>query len=170
MNENIDLTKILKDCPTGTKFYSSIYGELIYSYTYISPSAAKFVFILPNSNSMFDNTPIKIEYYWNGKYIINMGECTLFPSKDQRDWSKFTVPWYKKPKFDPNTFQPFDRVLVQYAFKGTWRCEIFSHIMETNCFVCSSGAYKRITPYNDDTKHLVGTNEEAPEYYRYWEN
>lgn len=25
-------------------------------------------------------------------------------------------------------------------------------------------------PYNDDTKHLVGTKEEAPEYYRYWED
>ena len=24
-------------------------------------------------------------------------------------------------------------------------------------------------PYNDDTKHLAGTNENAPEYYRYWE-
>ena len=28
MTENIDLTKILKDCPIGWKFYSSIYGEV----------------------------------------------------------------------------------------------------------------------------------------------
>ena len=28
MNENIDLTKILKDCPKGWKFYSSIFGEV----------------------------------------------------------------------------------------------------------------------------------------------
>ena len=28
MNENIDLTKILKDCPEGWKFYSSVYGEV----------------------------------------------------------------------------------------------------------------------------------------------
>ena len=28
MNENIDLTKILKDCPTGTKLYSTIYGNV----------------------------------------------------------------------------------------------------------------------------------------------
>ena len=27
-----------------------------------------------------------------------------------------------------------------------------------------------IYPYNDETKHLVGISEEAPEYYRYWEN
>ena len=28
MNENIDLTKILKDCPKGTKFYTPIWGEV----------------------------------------------------------------------------------------------------------------------------------------------
>ena len=28
MNENIDLTKILKDCPKGWKFYSSVFGEV----------------------------------------------------------------------------------------------------------------------------------------------
>ena len=28
MNENIDLTKILKDCPKGTKLYSTIFGEV----------------------------------------------------------------------------------------------------------------------------------------------
>ena len=30
MNENIDLTKILKDCPIGWEFYSSIYGYVIF--------------------------------------------------------------------------------------------------------------------------------------------
>lgn len=25
-------------------------------------------------------------------------------------------------------------------------------------------------PYNDDTKYLAGTNKEAPEFYRYWED
>ena len=24
--------------------------------------------------------------------------------------------------------------------------------------------------HNDDTKHLIGTKEEAPEFYRYWED
>ena len=28
MNENINLVEILKDCPEGTKLYSSIYGEV----------------------------------------------------------------------------------------------------------------------------------------------
>lgn len=28
MNENIDLTKILKDCPNGTKLYTPLTGEV----------------------------------------------------------------------------------------------------------------------------------------------
>ena len=28
MNEKIDLTKILKDCPIGTKFYSPVWGKV----------------------------------------------------------------------------------------------------------------------------------------------
>ena len=27
-----------------------------------------------------------------------------------------------------------------------------------------------VIPYNDDTKHLIGTTENAPFYYRYWED
>ena len=28
MNENIDLTEILKNCPEGWEFYSSVFGEV----------------------------------------------------------------------------------------------------------------------------------------------
>ena len=30
MNKNIDLTKILKDCPDGTKLYSTIFGDVTF--------------------------------------------------------------------------------------------------------------------------------------------
>ena len=30
MNENIDLTKILKNCPKGWEFYSSMYGSVAF--------------------------------------------------------------------------------------------------------------------------------------------
>ena len=63
MNENIDLTQILRDCPKGTKFYSSIHGELLYSWMYLSSSASKITFIKPDSTSMADGTPITVDYY-----------------------------------------------------------------------------------------------------------
>ena len=95
-------------------------------------------------------------------------EIMLYPSREQRDWSKFTAPWLKKEKFDPKTLQPFDKVLVRIFKTAKWRCEHFSYFTEGyDQPYMASTAYPYCVPYNDDTKHLVGTTEEAPEYYRY---
>lgn len=169
MNENIDLTKILKDCPRGWKLYSSVYGEVV------------FIEVLDNDQDIQRlKFPIKLmdesgeNYYVSleGKHRWRLGECTLFPSKDQRDWSKFTAPWYKKEKFDPKTLQPFDKVLVRDGHEEKWNAILFSHFCnEYNFpFVGNTTNWRYCIPYNDDTKHLVGTTDEAPEYYRYWED
>ena len=74
-------------------------------------------------------------------------------------------------RFDPKTLKPFDKVLVRECDGDIWRCSIFSHMWKDNLpYVCNGICYKCCIPYNDDTKHLVGTTEEAPEYYRYWED
>ena len=94
----------------------------------------------------------------------------LFPSKEQQDWSKFKV---KKPKFDPKTLNAFDRVLVRDVCHEKWRSDFFSHIDEINDdypYTTIVTSYRFCIPYNDDTKHLVGTSDEAPEFYRYWED
>lgn len=162
MNENIDLTKILKDCPKGWKFYSSAFGDV--EFDSMSEYNINPICIRVNANFY----PFLNKY---GKYYIeNKGECILFPSKDQRDWSKFTAPWYKKERFDPKTLNPFDRVIVRDDNCDEWVCTIFSHHGE-DCgypYNTASGAYVCCIPYNNDTKHLIGTNGEAPEYYRYW--
>ena len=164
MNENIDLTKILKDCPKGWKLYCSIYGEV------------EFVCI-----DEYEEYPIKVmvkrkfidafsrKGFIRPQYNI---KGILFPSKDQRDWSKFTAPWYKKGRFNPKTLNPFDRVLVRNYKTTKWRCEHFSHFDGCNYNPCiaSCCSYTFCIPYNEETKHLVGTTEEAPEYYRYWED
>ena len=166
MNKNIDLTKILKDCPIGTKLYSTIYGEVEF---YELDQSSSYPIILQTYNGF---RPCVTKY---GMYAIdyeNKGECVLFPSKEQRDWSKFTAPWYKKDKFDPKTLNPFDKVLIRNYNAEDWCCDSFSHVSDgsnTYVYVSSRSIYKRCIPYNDDTKHLIGTAEEAPEYYRYWE-
>ena len=167
MNEKIDLTEILKYCPVGWELYSSVLGEV--SFKEITDD---------------DDYPITVDcenwgsesFTAEGKlYIKDNGECILFPSKDQRDWSKFSAYWYKnneneKEKFDPKTFQPFDRVLGCLV-DSYWKCDIFSNIIETAYFPykCSGDSYIRCIPYNDETKHLVGTTDAAPDFYRYWE-
>ena len=323
MNENIDLTKILKDCPKGTKLYSTVYGEV----TFIASSDTLQLYPI---SVRLNNKMVEI-FTSEGKLLNKFdGECTLFPSKDQRDWSKFTAPWYNKPieqkfrvgqyitdghnsgqiieaechcykildftgntniiipftlqdnyhlwtiqdakdgdvltlswmengnlfekivifkkyhnegvkglyngpcvegygitfmnreilftneevpyysktwtcnlqpatkeqrnlllqkikeagyewnvesksleeKFDPKVLKPFDKVIVR-SNNGEWECAIFSHIKDYGGdyqYDCCYMIYRYCIPYNDETKHLVGTTEDAPEYYRYWED
>ena len=326
MNENLNLVEILKDCPKGTKLYSTIFGEVK----------------LHEVRYGIDIYTICIEnkaggQYWltsDGRYADRFdGECTLFPSREQRDWSKFTNPWYKKEKFvepkfhvgqyvtdgyvggqitsiednyhcykildfmggtnttipftlqdnyhlwtikdamdgdillspstpegdkecpfifkeidkdrivrfhaallqsesikisdgitnvmgyanagyhtpatkeqrdalmkaindagyewnakkkelkklvevqdrfDPKTLRPYNRVIARDEENATWRATLFSHYNKDDGasypFVTIGDIFSVCIPYNEDTKHLVGTKDKAPEYYRYWED
>ena len=82
-------------------------------------------------------------------------------------------------KFDPKTLKPFDKVLVKNDDDITWVAALFSHIIEFHDEVTGNDYLESVTsyctssfciPYNDDTKHLVGTTEEASEFYKYWED
>ena len=92
MNENVDLIKILKNCPRGFKLYSAVHGEV----TFLSIEDRKY--------------PIGV--------LLKNDDC--------------------KRKYYP--------------------------------FRCVGNGYLYCIPYNNDTKRLVGTTDEAPEYYRYWED
>ena len=169
MNKKIDLTQILKDCPKGTKFYTPIWGEV----TFIKINIGC-VYPICIETNVYDDY---INLTKDGRYLsIPNTECIIFPSKEQRDWSKFTAPWYKKEKFDPKTLKPFDRVLTRID-GGDVYCWFADFVSAPTIekydllpSVMSNKDANMIIPYNDDTKHLVGTAEEAPEYYRYWED
>ena len=163
MNENIDLTKILKDCPKGTELWSDNYGTVKFVNIH---TELDYPIVVEIANGML--AKYTEEGWWHKNFAAN---CLLWPSKDCRDWSKFTAPWYKKEKFDPKTLKAYDKVLVNDSDGGRWKINIFSHISNgAYPYRCIVDFYKRCIPYNDDTKHLVGTKEEAPEYYRYWED
>ena len=84
----------------------------------------------------------------------------------EKDKERVTVE-----RFDPNTLKPYDKVLVRDCNSGNWVCDLFSHIgnKDTYPFYCVSNYYRWCIPYNDDTKHLIGTSESPSKYYRYWE-
>lgn len=171
MNEKLNLVDILKDCPFGKKLYSTVFGEVKFDRidTILShPIVVRIGRIEDDHTETFAA---------DGRlYSYHSGECVLFPSKEERDWSKFNpkkTKQPKQPKFDPKTLQPFDKVLVRNESKYVWDCNLFSYIKPESevykyCSLCCGYIY--CIPYNDDTKHLVGTTEEAPEYYRYWED
>ena len=162
MNENIDLTKILKDCPKGTKLYSSTFGQVEFQYIKSNPM---YPIVIKLENGVIESIAS------DGKIFNDYnGECIIFPSKDQRDWSKFTAPWYKKDKFDPKTLKAFDKIIARVE-GGIWFCELLSFIGEGRNIVKGLASYYNYcVPYNEETEHLIGTTDEAPEYYRYWED
>ena len=296
MNENLDLTEILKDCPEGTEFYSSIYGNV--KFKRINKEDIKHPIEFYTLNDYHDAAA-------DGRHLYMFdGECTFFPSKDQRDWSKWQRPFVdgdivyydkfvsifkkwgdstlfyshisievnsgetkdrcfgkfirkesrfateeektklfqvikdngykwnveekkleklivpkfkvgdkvrnkangrmtgtifalyeevyevKNPlgnefsidfisqdnyellpnKFDPKTLQPFDKVLARDSEEQSWEACIYSHMNECENypFTASLIKWRYCIPYNNDTKHLVGKIDEAPEFYRYW--
>ena len=168
MNENINLCEILKDCPKGTKFYSTIFGEETY-FIKMDPYQGnpRPIVIHGKDEGMVFNLS-----RFGHPYADSCGECCLWPSKYVRTW----VGWkYPKPKFDPKTLKVFDRVLARIGGGDAycWFADFVSvPALEGDTIVCVIGNRdaSMIIPYNEETKHLVGTTEEAPEYYRYWED
>ena len=166
MNENINLCEILKDCPKGTKLYSSIFGEVEFQ----EVTKGNEYPIVVSTNNIIDEEREQVKFASDGKFWAEHkdAECVLFPSKDCRDWSKFKI---SKTKFDIKTLKPFDKVLVRDECEDIWRCNFYSYYENTNFpFVCVYSFYKQSIPYNDETKHLVGTNQTPPEFYdKCWE-
>ena len=131
-----NISKILKDCPKGTKLYSAVHGECILDSVY--------------------NTGIHIKLHDDGKNIYSFNEfgqygsfnseCLLFPSKENRDWS---------------TFQPFkDGDVLSYQFSGFKNRSIYIYKqhnkMNTSYYVALSGG--------DDSKLLISDKEENALY------
>lgn len=163
MNENLNLCEILKHCPAGTKFWSPVWGDvfLVEIKKEKTPGVA-FIPIVINAIGIKD-----ITLFSDGRYSCSEeAECVIFPSKDQRDWSKF-----KGPKFDPTDLKPFDKVLIKRP-GGQWGCDFFSDISmepENEKVYCTGMIGYECIPYNDETKHLVATSDDCPDFYKWWE-
>lgn len=79
----MNIAKILKYCPKGTKLYSLIHGEVTLEKV---ENSGKYPIKVALNNG------ITTYYTKDGMFFKESGECILFPSKDQRDWSKFRLP------------------------------------------------------------------------------
>lgn len=158
MNENLDLVKILNDCPVGTRLYSAIHGEVTLNHVSSEDVNYPIIAIWREGTASFTRY---------GRYAIKSdGECVLFPSKDQRDWSKFKAT---VDKFDYSTLQPFDKVLVRDDDDSFWKCNLLSHRCGYIVYCVSNyWNWTQMIPYNDETKHLVGTADRPDEKYIWW--
>lgn len=145
----MNIAGILRKCPKGTKLYSPVFGEVElakvdddedYPITCITENGVYRIF---TSDGM-----IFCDY--------SDAECMLFPSKDQRDWSKFGVSDQVTDQESKHQFKPFDKVLVRDSDEEEWECNLFSHIDEEGLYYCVSSWSFQCIPY-EGNEHLLGT-------------
>ena len=83
MNENLNLVEILKDCPSGTKLYSTVFGEV--EFDRVVKSSTEYLI------------EIKLESFSGHKYLTAEGklfakydgECQLSVVKQKEDLYEF---------------------------------------------------------------------------------
>ena len=80
MEQNINISEIMKDKPVGLKFYSNTFGYISFNGVHKDR-----VYFFSEDNNAHSVKP-------NGK-MYDGGECIIFPSKEMRDWEKFS--WKK---------------------------------------------------------------------------
>lgn len=149
----MNIAEILKNCPNGTKLYSPIYGELslVGVQTKTISNYPICCYVIRSGNA--------VSFTKDGKFIITDDELTLFPSKTQRDWSKFGVTDQKQK----TELKPFDKVLVRDRDDRKWGCDLFCHLGDKEgVFVCISSWWRQCIPY-EGNEHLLGTTKKPEE-------
>ena len=73
-------------------------------------------------------------------------------------------------KFDPHTLKPFDKIITRIDSEHSWNIDFFSCFRLKELPFCISGIKCDVIPYNDNTKHLIGTTDDVPDFYKYWED
>lgn len=80
MENKINISELLKDCPKGMELYSPIFGKV-----YLNE-------IRPHLAIVVTTDKYKEEFLYDGRYGLN-GECMLFPSKGKTTWEGIKAPF-----------------------------------------------------------------------------
>ena len=75
----------------------------------------------------------------------------------------------KIEKFDPTLLEPFAKVLVRFDNDDRWKISFFERVVKArNGYTYSTilGNSRQCVPYNKETKVLVDTDNEVPEFYK----
>lgn len=148
----MNVAEILRKCPNGTKLYSPVFGEVELTKVDYDEEYPITCITKNGDYGLFTR---------NGMLFCSYSdtECMLFPSKDQRDWSKFgATDKETKPQF-----KPFDKVLVRDRDDRKWGCDFFCHLGDKEgVFVCISSWWRQCVPY-EGNEHLLGTTKKTEE-------
>ena len=105
-------------------------------------------------------------------YIVNY-DCIVNIIKTHPNYQELELP---KPHYDISNFKAFDKVLVRCGNDEEWMIEFYCKydtLVHTSPhrdypFMGISDSYSQCIPFNDDTKHLLGTTDMCDEQYINW--
>ena len=101
--------------------------------------------------------------------------CTARPSTEEEKQQLFSALEKGGKRWNPVTKQiedlpkkyelkPFDKVLVRDFGDEEWKADFFSHNRFANAsyyrFSCVGNKWRHCIPYNEETKHLLGTTDD----------
>lgn len=156
MNENLNLVEILKDCPKDTKLYSIMHNEVKFSEIREDSIICKAKILEKTLMPLWLNC----EFRKDGTIKGYPGtECVLFPSKDQRDWSKFKAEQIEPELIDGEIYYAkFYSIEWIYIYKrnNTFKTNYYAALMNGHLI-----EYDKIfTTHNEDIKVLRKATEE----------
>ena len=74
---------------------------------------------------------------------------------------------FKIATFSPYDLKPFDKILVKSW--GRWGISHFGYFDNGTVYTENEKWYKEnVLPYNDETKHLIGTCDDYDGFYKWW--
>lgn len=146
----MNIAEILKNCPKGLKLYSYIHGEV--ELVCVNEYSDRYPIYCKAKNGKEES------FTSDGRILLEYpdAECVLFPSRDQRDWSKFGVTDQTTDQKQKTALYPFDKVLVRNNDDDEWVCDIFSHIDEHDLYYCVGTRWEQCIHY-EGNEHLLGT-------------
>ena len=97
LSKKIDLLSILKKCLLGIELWSPLCGKCYYNGYYESDKVLEDddeseIHLVENPENIGKDFVGLLSLCRTGQYYFSKGECVLFPSEDQRDWTKFEIP------------------------------------------------------------------------------
>lgn len=127
-------------------------------------------FVVPSSViSVGDHVLYKGSVY-KVAYVHLYGDDDIMLVPDEDDEGEFSVPEddvIKLNHWDDKYFKPFDKVLVRPNKASGWFINYFNSITDNDkSYVCLDDCYAFCIPYNWETRHLLGTTDEEPEFYK----
>lgn len=138
----LDLCKILKGCE-GIKLYSPIFGDVVLTTVNDALDYPIEVTLSNRGIRSFNN---------NGLYLNGYnGECMLFPSKENRDWSTFKKPFNKKVLKDGDYVMCGDNV---------FQPELRQYFKDNKCY--ASGINNRRSILKADWKYIIPFEDYDP--------